>query len=154
MARSSKVEECMFCGAIPCECNAKPKKAAAKRQPKKAAPFADEPKTERSVETIDLLSERKSGSMRDAMKAVASKKSQSNIETLAQHSRWGVTLPQEVQELDEDPEFIQAVRVLHAAGLLHSEEVGRFVFLGSSQTRLMEWKSRYREATASRSNRA
>ena len=46
MAKLSKVEACLFCGNLPCTCNAKPK-AVARPKATKAAPFKqDIPKSE------------------------------------------------------------------------------------------------------------
>lgn len=63
MARSSDVMDCMFCERIPCECNAKPKPAPKKREPKAAKPpvsAATDATVEPGVEFIESKGSRPS----------------------------------------------------------------------------------------------
>lgn len=57
VARASKVEPCMFCGNLPCSCNAKPPKAARTPRPK--------PETVPDLPRTDLRAAMKSASEDD-----------------------------------------------------------------------------------------
>lgn len=118
MARASKVEACIFCGCLPCECNGPAKKKSTK---KRAVPFGDRAH-EPGVETVNLLDETKP--MREAMKAAAS------------------APPSEPERETLDPELVGPLAVLIASGILHQEEVERYKPLIPKTARATAWKER------------
>lgn len=126
MARASKVDACMFCGEVPCICNAPAPKA--KPEPKARAPRkkAEPRPLEKSVEKKPVAS------IHEAMKKAAKKKA------------W---LPEEVQGALNDPELVSAIQA--ARILMGEEELEKWKPVFDKQLTAAEratvWKARNNE---------
>lgn len=120
MPRSSKVEPCMLCGELPCECRAEPRKKLAHRI--------------RRVEVVPLPETQ--SDMRAAMRIAAStprpvvESSPSNWDKL-------ITQSNEAQDEVED-----AIKVLLNADILHPSEHEKYRHLIPVEDRAKAWKER------------
>lgn len=121
MARTSKVDSCLICDCVPCECNASSKKSTPKSPSKKSAPKVKSSAT-------------------DAMKArVLNPEPISALPTRI--------VPERPAIVTEEDEFRAALLAL--APLLHHDELERYrMIVGNPDrrvlsTRAREWRERH-----------
>lgn len=100
LARGGSLDFCLICSPAPCECNAKPKKAVAKKQAKKPDPAEPASQPERQQQAISPARPRK----RPGLSSVR-----------------GVTKTQE--QVDEEAEMRRAVTVLIKSGIVAAESI-------------------------------
>lgn len=119
MARPSKVEECIFCGCLPCECNGPAKKPAPKKRAAKFDTMTGTPAV------VDVQLPEPKNAMREAMKAasVAAANPQVIVESF-------------------DTEMQAALSVLLAADILHPDEVAKYRDTAEPKARATAWKER------------
>lgn len=161
MPRSSKVEECMICGEVPCICFAKPKAAPKPRKRATAkradsAPSGSEKKAEKAEKTREDRAEKAESnsilddatprrSIRDAMKAKASKPQRPTFIPTDDEEPVGEAVERDIPT--DDPEFRVAIRNLQS--LLHQSEVGRYSAIISAEPtpteRAVVWRQRRNE---------
>lgn len=123
MPRSSKVEPCMLCGQMPCECGAK------KQPPKKST------RRIRHVEDVQLPDTK--ADMRAAMRIAANKPKPEPPPAPPTNWEKLITRSDESQAEMED-----AIRVLLDADILHPDEQEKYRHLIPVEDRAKAWKER------------
>lgn len=153
MVRSSKVEECMICGEIPCICFAKPKKAPAPRKPKAEKPEvakAQAPSSEPVKQHDELVLEpAKKKSAFAAMKAAA-KPAQPvapaiEVVTTQQQDVPLASVFDDIEDPDEEAQWRQAIRAL--APILSDDDKRTYAHILESPETMEERRRAWRFRT-------
>lgn len=143
MARVSKVETCLICDQVPCECSAGSKKKTPAKPRRIDGQGGEALKVERQRDEASPVP--RPGSARDRMKAAAAaapKPKPGTVRTSPTEAR--VKPPQPPPSPDPNLVFASALRNL--APILHSEELERYkMILGAAPTmteRAAAWRAR------------
>lgn len=122
MPKSSKVEPCMLCGELPCECG--PRKTPPKKSNRRIRHVEDVPLPETKAD------------MRAAMKIAAKDKPPPPPEIPSNWERLITRSDQSQAEMDD------AIRVLLDADILHPDEQEKYRHLIPIEDRAKSWRER------------
>lgn len=152
MARSSKVEECLFCGDIPCSCNKKPKAAPKPRTPKLAIvkPETEAPaigtKVHQDLEAYVAATKRPS-----PFASMGFKPASEVLKAERALEPQPVREPREPLPKGPDDDFHNALRAILFVGLVTGEEKKRVERMlppkvrdPELDARVNQWKARHR----------
>lgn len=146
MPKLSKVEECLICEAIPCECSGTKKP---KPRPKKSS-GADRPSGSVGSAKSEVAPVTSRPSMREKMKAAAAQAppevtSAFSAVSTTPSTRAGSTAPPQSPP-DPTPDDLLAMAIRNLAPILHEEELQRYAVIVSSQAtteqRAAFWRAR------------
>lgn len=117
MARVSKVDACMFCGEVPCVCNAKVKAPPKERAPRKTTVHRPNV-VEGSTIPAATRSDVRKTSLQDAMRAA------SKVHHVGATTKEDIEAVDEITAIKSDPELSAAIRALEP--IMHPTERRRF----------------------------